>query len=136
MQTSISRSADGRSGSPSRLASGWATFASIYLGLAGTIGVIYGVAALANRDFFNDSGLLWSNLSSWGWLMIALGALQILIALQIHRRTMAGAIGGMAIAVCAFIANFLAIGAYPVWSVIAMVMNGFVLWALPRAIED
>jgi hypothetical protein len=136
MQSSISSEADARPARPSRLASGWSTFASIYLALAGTIGVIYGVAALANRDFFNDSGLLWSNLSAWGWVSIVLGGLEILIALEIYRRTMAGAIGGMAIAVLAFIANFLAIGAYPIWSVIAMVMNGFVIWALPRAIDN
>jgi len=136
MQTSTSRSTAAPPNSPSRLASGWATFASVYLGLAGIIGVIYGIAALTNRDFFNDSGLLWSNLSAWGWVSIVLGGLQIMIALDIHRRTTFGAIGGMTIAVFAFIANFLAIGAYPVWSVIAMVMNGFVIWALPRAIEN
>jgi hypothetical protein len=120
---------------PSRVISSWATFASVYLALAGVLDVIYGIATLRNRDYFNESDLLWSNISAWGWLAIALGGLQILISSQIHRRKMAGAIGGMAIAIFAFIANFLSVGAYPIWSVTAMVVNGFVIWALPRSIE-
>lgn len=119
---------------PSRAVEFWTTFTWIYLVFAGVLNVIYGIAALRNRGYFHESDLLWANLSSWGWLAIAIGALQILIALKVRERTMGGAIAGMAIAVCAFIANFLSIGAYPAWSIIAMVVNGFVIWALPRSV--
>jgi nitrate reductase NapE component len=120
---------------PSRAVSGWATFAGVSLALAGVLNVIYGIATLRNRGYFEGKDLLWSNISTWGWLAIALGALELLIATQIHRRTMAGAIGGMAAAIFAFIANFLSVGAYPIWSVTMMVVNGFVIWALPRSVE-
>jgi hypothetical protein len=112
-----------------------ATFVWIYLGLAGVLQVIYGIATLRNRDYFHEDGLLWSNLTSWGWLAIVLGALEILIAVKVYQRTLFGAVAGTAIAVCAFIANFLSIGAYPAWSIIAMVVNAYVIWALPRSID-
>ena len=121
---------------PSRAVTAWTTFAWIYLALGGVLNVIYGIAALRNKSYFREDSLLWSNLDTWGWVAIVIGGLAILFAVLIYRRTMAGAIGGMAIAIFAFIANFLSIGAYPVWSVIAMVINGFVIWALPRSVES
>jgi hypothetical protein len=110
-------------------------FAWIYLALAGTLNVIYGIATLANRDYFHGRDLLWSNIKVWGWIAIAIGALELLIAYKVSQRTLGGAIAGVGIAMLAFIANFLSVGTYPIWSVIAMALNAWVIWALPRAVD-
>jgi hypothetical protein len=109
---------------------GWVVFATVYLGIVGVLNVIYGIAALNNKQYFNEGGLLWSNLKTWGWVSIILGACQIATSGFIYARTKFGAVLGILLASMAFIANFLSIGAYPVWSVIAMVLSGFVIWAL------
>jgi hypothetical protein len=109
---------------------GWVVFAMVFLGLAGILNVIYGIAALSNKDYFHESGLLWSNLNTWGWVTIILGAIQIIVACMLYVRSAFGLVLGVFLAALSFIANFLAIGAYPVWSVIAMVLDGFVIWAL------
>jgi hypothetical protein len=115
---------------------GWVIFAIVYLGLAGVLNLIYGIAALQNKQYFHEGGLLWSNLDTWGWVSIIVGALLLLVAALIAMRSTFGAVLGIAMASFAFIANFLAIGAYPVWSVIAMVLDGFVIWALAVNTSD
>jgi hypothetical protein len=109
---------------------GWVAFAIVYLGLVGILNVIYGIAALSNKSYFHENSLLWSNLKTWGWILIILGAFQIVTAGLIYTRSAFGAIFGIFLASLAFIANFLSIGAYPAWSIIAMVLSGFVIWAL------
>ncbi|MBX5468341.1 MAG: hypothetical protein IRZ21_00395 [Thermoleophilaceae bacterium] len=115
---------------------GWVMFAIVYLGIVGVLNIIYGIAALENKQYFNEGDLLWSSLRTWGWVAIVLGACQILVAGLIRARTVLGAMLGITLASFAFIASFLAIGAYPVWSVIAMVMEAFVIWALAVNIVD
>lgn len=115
---------------------GWVAFAIVYLGLAGILNVIYGIAALSNKSYFHENSLLWSNLKTWGWILIILGAFQMLTSGLLYTRSQFGAILGIFLASLAFIANFLSIGAYPVWSVIAMVLSGFVIWALSVSMAD
>jgi hypothetical protein len=115
---------------------GWVVFASAYLSLAGILNVIYGIATLENKQYFHESGLLWSNLNTWGWVAIIVGALQLGIAGFLWARSAFGVVLGIFVAMLAFIANFLSIGAYPVWSVIAMVLDGFVIWALSTNLMD
>jgi hypothetical protein len=115
---------------------GWVLFTMVYLGLAGILNVIYGIAALENKTYFHEGSLLWSNLSTWGWTAIILGACQMIVAGFLYARSTVGYLMGIFFASLAFIANFLAIGAYPVWSVIAMVLQGFVIWALSVNMVD
>jgi hypothetical protein len=115
---------------------GWVVFASVYLGLAGILNVLYGIATLENKQYFHESGLLWSNLNTWGWVAIIVGALQVVIAGFLWARNAFGVVLGIFVAILAFIANFLSIGAYPVWSVITMVLDAFVIWALSTNLMD
>jgi hypothetical protein len=56
----------------------WLLFAGIMLALAGILNVIYGIAAIGDSSFFvNDTKYILSDLNTWGWIMLGLGALQI-----------------------------------------------------------
>lgn len=109
---------------------GWVAFAIIWLALVGVVNIIYGIAALSNKSYFHSGSLLWSNLSTWAWVTIILGALQLLVSIMLYRRNAFGTIAAIFLASLSFIANFLAIGAYPAWSIIAMVLSGFVIWGV------
>jgi hypothetical protein len=110
--------------------SGWVAFAGAYLLVAGTMNVIWGIVALDNRSEFHESGLVWSNLNTWGWVAIAAGGAQILAGLLVLSQTFAGQWLAGILALCGIFVNFLSAGAYPVWSLIALVANGLVLWAI------
>lgn len=113
-----------------RVGSGWATFVAIYLMIAGVLNAIWGLSALDNKSYFIHEGLLWSTLDTWGWIALILGIVQILGSLLVFSRHAAGAIIAAFLAFCGLMVNFLSIGAYPVWSVILIVTDALILWAV------
>jgi hypothetical protein len=108
----------------------WLTFAGVYLMIAGALNVIWGITALVKKEYFADDGLLFSSLQFWGWIGILLGAVQIVVGAFTYLRRMAAQLIAMVIAMCALLFNFTTVGAYPVWSCIAIVANALVLWAV------
>ena len=121
----------GTSPAPSRSkTSGWLAFASIYLIIAGALNLIWGVTALSKKDFFNEDGLVWSNVQFWGWMALIVAAVQILTGLLIRARRSGGMIIGIVVGMVGALVNFMSIGAYPVWSGTAMVCSLLVLWAV------
>ena len=110
--------------------SGWVAFAGAYLLVAGTMDVIWGIVALDNRSEFHEGGLVWSDLNTWGWVAIVVGGAQILAGLLVLAQRFAGQWLAGILAVGGIFMNFLSVGAYPLWSLIALVANGLVLWAI------
>jgi len=54
------------------------------LGLAGVWGVIEGGLVIADPRFYTaDAALVFSNLNAWGWIVMVLGAVQLVAALAI-----------------------------------------------------
>jgi hypothetical protein len=109
---------------------GWAVFVAAYLVIAGILNVIWGIAALDNKAYFNSGGLLWSSLNTWGWVAIIVGAIQVLGAILVAARRAGGAIIAGSLAFFGIMLNFLSIGAYPVWSVIGLVIDSLIIWAV------
>lgn len=117
--------------SPSKpVTSGWASYVTILLLTLGVLHVLFGLGALDQKEYFAEDGLIYSNLKLWGWLAIGLGVLQLLAAYLVAARHEMGAIIAVFLAFFGVIGNFLAIGAYPVWSIILLVANALVIWAV------
>jgi len=49
-----------------RRRSGWITFAGTYLVIAGALNLIWGITALAQKEYFREDGLVFSNLQCCG----------------------------------------------------------------------
>ena len=49
---------------------GWVIFAATYLALAGAANGIWGITALAKKEYFTEGGLVFSNLETWGWISL------------------------------------------------------------------
>ena len=57
---------------------GRATFAAVLLLIAGTLNIIYGIGALSNANIFhNGERYVFTNLNTMGWVLLALGVLQL-----------------------------------------------------------
>jgi hypothetical protein len=115
---------------------GWATFVAVYLMIVGVLNIIWGIAALSNKSYFTTGGLLWSSLNTWGWVAIILGALQLIGAGLVASRNAAGAVIAGFLAFFGIMLNFLSIGAYPVWSVILLVIDALIIWAVTVHSEE
>src|SRR6516225_8070509 len=63
---------------------GWVVFAAALLLTIGTINVIQGIAAISRAHFYvANAHYVFGDLKSWGWTVLILGALQLLVALGV-----------------------------------------------------
>lgn len=97
--------------------SGWVTFASVLLLLAGSLNVIYGIAAIGDSSFFvGDARYVFGSLNTWGWITLFIGLIEVLAAGSLWRGGLFGRILAIVAASIGAIAALLAIPAYPFWS--------------------
>jgi hypothetical protein len=98
--------------------SGSAFFASILLMVAGTVDVIYGIAAISDSKFFvGQTRYVFSSLHTWGWITLLLGLFAIGAGLSVIKGGVFGRLVGIVIACVTAVGALLSVGgAYPFWS--------------------
>jgi hypothetical protein len=97
--------------------SGWVTFAGVMLFIVGVLNVIYGIAAIGDSSFFvQDQKYILSNLNTWGWVTLLIGALQLFAAFSLWSGGIYGRVVAIAAASLSALAALLSIPAYPFWS--------------------
>ena len=110
---------------------GWILFAGIMLMLTGVLNVIWGIAAIGDSSFFvNDTKYILSDLNTWGWVPLILGAVQILAAYSIWNGNQFGRWFGMAVAGLSSIGALMSIPAYPFWSLAVFAVDILVIYGL------
>ncbi len=97
---------------------GSALFAGILLLVAGTLNIIYGIAAVGNASFFvNDNHYVFAHLHTWGWITIILGVIQLTAGLSLFGGGAYGRVIGIVAATIGAVEALLSVGgAYPFWS--------------------
>lgn len=114
-----------------RNGAGWVLFAGVMIVIAGILNVIYGIAAIGNSKFFvHDTAYVITNLHTWGWVLVGLGALQIAAAFSIWRGGTYGRIFGILVAGVSAIGALLSIPAYPFWSLVIFGIDVLVIYGL------
>ena len=111
--------------------SGWVIFAAIMLFILGVLNVIWGIAAIGDSKFFvGNQKYILSNLNTWGWVTLILGALQILAAFSIWQGGQFGRWFGIIAAGLSSIASLLSIPAYPFWSLAIFAVDVAIVYGL------
>lgn len=111
---------------------GWVYFAGILLLVRAFFQAFLGVVALSKNDFYvvTPQHLAVFNYTAWGWGHIILSVILLTAAFSVF----SGGIWGRTIASIAvglsMVANLIFLPAYPVWSIAALVIDGFILYAL------
>jgi hypothetical protein len=97
---------------------GRAVFVAILLMIAGTLNVIYGIAAVADANFYaGNTHYVLSSLHTWGWITILLGVIQLFAGFSLFAGGAFGRVIGIVAASLGAIGALLAVGgAYPFWS--------------------
>jgi hypothetical protein len=121
-------------GSESR--AGSVTFAGVVILIAATLNIIWGISALSDKEYFEETSLLFESLQTWGWFYIVVGSIQVLVGLLVLAGSGWGYALGMFGAFLAILVNFTSVGAYPIWSVMLIALNFFILWALAVNMGD
>jgi hypothetical protein len=111
---------------------GWIIFAAIMLAIGGTLNAIYGLIAIVNDTwaFWGDRGALVLDVSQWGWLHLILGLVVLFSGIGIMSGNVLARTVGVIAASISLVANFLVLPAFPIWSIIIIVIDMLVIWAL------
>ena len=110
---------------------GWLIFAATMLGFAGILCVIDGVVALARSKFYTANAVyVFSDLRTWGWIVLVVGALAIVAAMGVLSGSSFARWFGITAAALNGIAQFMFFQAYPWWSAIVFACDVLVIYAL------
>jgi hypothetical protein len=118
---------------------GRALFAAVLLLMAGTLNIIYGIGAISDANFFTESGdhYVFSNLSTWGWITLILGVIQLTAGFSLMVGGTYGRVMGIVAATIGGVGALLSIcGAYPFWSLgifalCVIVIHGLIVYGEP-----
>jgi hypothetical protein len=114
-------------------------FAAILLMIAGTLNIIYGIAAIADANFFTASGthyVFWS-LSAWGWIALIVGIIQLTGGFSLASGNPYGIVIGIAGATIGAIESLLAVsGERPFWALGVFALCLWVLYGIVVYSED
>lgn len=109
---------------------GWATFAGVMLMVAGFWNFFAGWAALVRKEYFSEASLLYHNLQVVGWVWLGFGVLQVLASSLVFARRVSGQVLGVVLASLSMFVWFFSIGAYPMWAMMIVALDAFVIYGL------
>lgn len=111
---------------------GWAYFAGIMMAVLGFFQVILGLTALFKDSYYVvlPNSILSLDYTQWGWTHLALGLLVLVAGFALLAGQVWGRVVGVLLAVLSAVLNLLFIPAYPVWSILVIVIDVLVIYAL------
>ena len=111
---------------------GWAAFGGILSVLVGTFQAIAGIVALFKDEvvFFGVKNIWLLDLTSWGWVHLVGGLLLILVGYGILTGQTWARVIGVLLAGLSAVWNFAWLPVYPVWSLVVIVVDLLVIFAL------
>jgi hypothetical protein len=111
----------------------WWIFAGILLGISGVLNVIWGIAAISESHFFVlNTHYILSELKTWGWITLILGAAQLIAAVSLFAGGAYGRWFGVLTAALVAIASLFDIPAYPFWSLCVFALSVIILYQLVK----
>jgi hypothetical protein len=106
-------------------------FVAVLLLLAGTLNIIYGIAAVGNSHFFDNTQYVFAHLHTWGWITIIIGAIQLLAGFSLMGGGAFGRVIGIFAAGIGAIESLLSIGGqHPWWSLAIFAVCCWILHGL------
>lgn len=111
---------------------GWTTLASALMIFGGLLSVANGVAALGQDAVFGTTQqyAFHYSLTGWGWIHLTLGAVIAAAGVALLTGAMWARIVGITLAGFGMLANFMWLPHYPVWAVVLLAIDVFIIWAL------
>lgn len=113
-------------------AAGITMFAAVMLLLGSIVFLLQGISAVAGDEVFvtvPDYSYR-MDLTTWGWVHIVLGIIGVLVALGLMTTATWARVFALAVAGLSIIASFLSLPYAPWWSIVTIVLDLVVIWAI------
>ena len=111
---------------------GWVYFAGAMLLAVGGLEIISGLVGIFHHSYYvaTTAGLVAFNYATWGWINLLLGILLMLTGLGVWSGNTLARVVAVFLSVLALIDNLAFMSAYPLWSIVAIIINVMVIYAL------
>jgi hypothetical protein len=110
---------------------GWILFATLLLTFAGGFNIVDGIVALSKSSFYAaDARYVVSDLRTWGWIIIALGVVQLAAGLSVAGGSEKGRWFGIGAAALSGLGQLLFAQSYPFWALTVFALDMLVIYAL------
>lgn len=111
---------------------GWTAFAAILMIFGGAMAIFQGIAAIAKDDVFvtTRNYVFQFNLTGWGWIHLILGIVIVLAGCALFTGALWARVVGIVLAGLGALANFIWLPHYPLWSIVLIALDVFIIWAL------
>ncbi len=111
---------------------GWAAFAGLLMVLTGFFQVLVGISAIVRNTvyFVGPYNILSVDIANWGWLHLLLAILLLGAGLSVLKGNAYGRVVGVILAAISAVVNMAFIPAYPVWSILVMIIDIVIIYAL------
>lgn len=116
--------------------SGWIAFAGILMILRGISQAFLGITALVNKQYLLVTGsnnqliLSTAHTAAWGWVDLAVGVIVLAAGFSLLHGSNWARIFAIVFVGFSFLVNMAFLGVFPVWSIVAMVVDALILYAL------
>lgn len=117
---------------------GMTAFAILMMVMIGIFHTVEGLVALFNNEIYVVGAryVFAFDLTAWGWIHLLLGIVLIVAGIGIRTGQLWARSVGIGFVVLSMIANFLFLPYYPVWSLLIIALDFFIIWALCVYNED
>ncbi|MEV1069978.1 hypothetical protein [Streptomyces sp. NPDC050263] len=107
-------------------------FAGVLMLCSGVLAVLQGIAAVAEDDVYARVGsyVYELSLTGWGWIHLVLGALAAATGAALLKGMTRARFTGILLAALSLVAQFLFLPYEPLWSIVVMAIDVFVIWSL------
>ena len=111
---------------------GWTVFAAVMLMISGIGNILEGIAQLVRGSYFVTLPNYAYNLSvhSWGWIHLIAGIVVFLAGAALMADKTWARVVGVAFASASLFLNLVYLPFFPVWSIVVIALDAFVIWAL------
>jgi len=100
--------------------------------MAGCFQALAGIVAIFENEFYATTRnyILKFDVTTWGWIHLLVGLLILFAGFAVLSGQTWGRVIGIILASLSALANFAFIPYYPVWSLVIIALDVFVIWAL------
>jgi uncharacterized membrane protein (DUF2068 family) len=120
-----------QSGGARQKGAGWLLFAGTMIMIAGFLNMIYGIAGIGNAHWLEaNSAYVFSNLKTWGWIVLIVGIAQLVAAFSIWAGNEYGRWIGIVSAAFNSIVMLMFIPAYPFGALAVFAIDVLVIYGL------
>jgi hypothetical protein len=111
---------------------GFTLFAAVMMIMIGAFQAIAGVVALVNDTFYvvGQEWVFQLDVTTWGWIHLALGIVIGLAGAALFRGAVWARTVGVVVAILSAVLSFVWLPWYPIWAVLVITADVFVIWAL------